>query len=140
MNSLLNIALREHLGLVYTVESTLTNYTDTSTFSVYFGCDFKDVDKCLRIVRKELDTLMAAPMSERRFSAYMKQIKGQIGVGCDNFESTALDMGKMYLHYDKFDSLDETYELLDSINPEMLHEVAKDVLNEHNLSTLVYSK
>jgi len=34
MNSLLNVALREHKGLVYTVESSLTNYTDTATFSI----------------------------------------------------------------------------------------------------------
>ena len=138
MNSLLNIALREHLGLVYTVESTLTNYTDTSTFSVYFGCDFKDVDKCLRIVRKEFDTLMAAPMSERRFSAYMKQIKGQIGVACDNFENLALDMAKSFLHYGKFDSIDDTYKLLDTLTPQILHQVANEVLNPNFLSQLIY--
>ena len=140
MNSLLNVALREHHGLVYTVDSSLTHYTDTTTFAIYFGCDANDVEKCLRIVRKEFDGLMSAPLNSRKYNAYMKQIKGQIGVSCDNFESTALDMGKMYLHYDKFDSINETYELLDSISPELVHEVAKEVLSEQNLSTLVFSK
>ena len=80
MNSRLNIALREHKGLVYTVESSLTNYTDTSTWAIYFGCDAEDVDKCLKIVRRELDKLMNEPLTDRQFHAALKQIKGQIGV------------------------------------------------------------
>ena len=140
MNSLLNIALREHSGLVYNVESTLTNYTDTSTFAVYFGCDFKYVEKCLRIVRKEFDRLMDAPMTERRLNAWLKQIKGQIGVACDNFESLALDMAKSFLHYDKFESVDDTYELLHTLTPQLLHEVACDILSPDHLSQLVYTQ
>ena len=138
MNSLLNVALREHMGLVYSVESILTNYTDTATFAIYFGCDFKEVEKCLRIVRKEFDKLMSVKLNERKFSAYMKQIKGQIGVSCDNFESYALDMAKSYLHYGKFDDIEDTFALLDTLTPDMLYEVANDVLSEDHLSLLVY--
>lgn len=43
MNSRLSLALRERTGLVYTVESNLTAYTDTGVWSVYFGCDHADV-------------------------------------------------------------------------------------------------
>lgn len=138
MNSLLNLALREHSGLVYTVESTLTNYTDTSTFAIYFGCDPHDVEKCLRIVRKEFDKLMSAPIDDRRYRAYMKQIKGQIGVACDNFESLALDMAKSFLHYGKFDTIEETYQLLDMLNPQLLHQVANEILTPDHLSQLIY--
>ena len=138
MNSRLNIALREHRGLVYTVESSLTNYTDTSTFAIYFGCDEEDVNKCIKIVRKELDKLMEAPLSERQFAAYMKQIEGQIGVACDNFENYALDMAKCYLHYNKFEGMEDTYNQLHKVTPERLHEVAKEILAEERLVTLVF--
>ena len=138
MNSRLNIALREHKGLVYTVESSLTNYTDTSTFAIYFGCDEEDVNKCIKIVRKELDKLMAAPLSERQFAAYMKQIEGQIGVACDNFENYALDMAKCFLHYNKFEGMEDTYTQLHKVTPERLHEVAKEILAEERLVTLVF--
>lgn len=43
MNSRLNLSLREKHGLVYTVESVMTTYTDTGLWSVYFGCDPHDV-------------------------------------------------------------------------------------------------
>lgn len=138
MNSRLNIALREKRGLVYTVESTLTNYTDTSTWAIYFGCDTGDVDKCCRIVRKELDKLMRQPLSQSQFSAALKQIKGQIGVACDNFENYILDTAKAYLHYNKFEGVEDTYQHLDKLTPELLQEVANEVFDAKNLTTLVF--
>ena len=138
MNSRLNIALREHKGLVYTVESTLTNYTDTSTWAIYFGCDAEDVDRCLKIVRQELDKLMNEPLTERQFNAALKQIKGQIGVACDNFENYALDMAKAYLHYNKFEGMKDTIEHLEKLTPQLLQEVAQEVFDAQGLTTLIF--
>lgn len=138
MNSRLNVALREHNGLVYTVESSLTNYTDTSTFAIYFGCDEEDVDKCIKIVRKELDKLMAAPLTDSQFKASMKQIEGQIGVACDNFENYSLDMAKCFLHYNKFEGMDDTYAHLHKITPQLLHEVAQEIFAKERLVTLIF--
>lgn len=138
MNSRLNIALREHNGLVYTAESTLTNYTDTSTWAIYFGCDPENIDKCLRIVRKELDKLMESPLNERVFNAALKQIKGQIGVACDNFESYALDTAKAYLHYNKFEGMEDTFKHLKELTPSLLQEVAKEIFDAKGLNTLIF--
>ena len=138
MNSRLNIALREHKGLVYTVESSLTNYTDTSTWAIYFGCDEEDVEKCLKIVRRELDKLMNEPLTERQFQAALKQIKGQIGVACDNFENYVLDMAKAYLHYNKFEGMKDTIEHLEKVTPQLLQEVAREMFDEKGLTTLIF--
>ena len=138
MNSRLNIALREHKGLVYTVESSLTNYTDTSTWGIYFGCDEEDVEKCLKIVRGELDKLMNEPLTERQFQAALKQIKGQIGVACDNFENYVLDMAKAYLHYNKFEGMKDTIEHLEKVTPQLLQEVAREMFDAAGLTTLIF--
>lgn len=139
MNSRLNIALREHTGLVYTVESILTNYTDTATWGIYFGCDSKDVMRCLRIIRKELDRLMDKPLSERELKAAIKQMKGQIGVACDNFENYALDTAKAYLHYNRFEGVDDTFRHLEQLTPSLLQEVAREMFNPDELTTLVFN-
>lgn len=138
MNSRLNVALREHSGLVYTVESSLTNYTDTSTWAIYFGCDIKDVLRCLHLVRRELDKLMKAPLSDRQFRAAMKQMEGQIGVACDNFENYALDMAKAFLHYNKFEGKEDTLRQLKKLTPQRLQEVARDIFDEKGLTTLIF--
>jgi hypothetical protein len=43
--------------------------------------------------------MMDKPMTDSQLRAAKKQIKGQIGVACDNSESFALDFGKSFLHY-----------------------------------------
>lgn len=139
MNSRLNIALREHTGLVYTVESILTNYTDTATWGIYFGCDTKDVDRCLRLIRKELDKLMNKPLNEKELKAAIKQIKGQIGVACDNFENYALDTAKAYLHYNRFEGVEDTFRHLEQLTPAMLQEVAKEMFDPRELTTLIFT-
>ena len=63
MNARLNLKLREQHGLVYTVESSMANYSDTGVWSVYFGCDHHDVKRCIRLVRRELDRMMQAPLN-----------------------------------------------------------------------------
>ena len=48
MSARLNMSLREHHGLVYTVESSMVSYGDTQESQNFiFGCDPHDVKKPL---------------------------------------------------------------------------------------------
>ena len=138
MNAKLNLALREHNGLVYTVESTMISYGDTGTWSIYFGCDEHDVKRCLRLVRKELDKLMQKPLSDAQLKAAKKQIKGQIGVACDNRENFALDFGKSFLHYGWEKNVDRLYEQVDEITAAQIQAVAQELFDKDRLTTLIF--
>ena len=138
MNAKLNLALREHNGLVYTVESTMAAYGDTGVWSIYFGCDEHDVKRCLRLVRKELDKFMQKPLSEAQLKAAKKQIKGQVGVACDNRENFALDFGKSFLHYGWEKNVDRLYEQVDEITVEQILAVAQELFDKDRLTTLIF--
>ena len=138
MNAKLNLALREHNGLVYTVESTMVAYGDTGTWSIYFGCDEHDVKRCLRLVRKELDKFMQKPLSDAQLKAAKKQIKGQIGVACDNRENFALDFGKSFLHYGWEKNVDRLYEQVDEITAAQIQAVAQELFDKNRLTTLIF--
>lgn len=138
MNAKLNLALREHNGLVYTVESTMVAYGDTGIWSIYFGCDEHDVKRCLRLVRKELDKFMQKPLSEAQLKAAKKQIKGQVGVACDNRESFALDFGKSFLHYGWEKNVDRLYEQVDEITAEQIQAVAQELFDKDRITTLIF--
>ena len=138
MNAKLNLALREHNGLVYTVESTMVSYGDTGTWSIYFGCDEHDVKRCLRLVRKELDKFMQKPLSDAQLKAAKKQIKGQIGVACDNRENFALDFGKSFLHYGWEKNVDRLYEQVDAITATQIQAVAQELFDKDRLTTLIF--
>jgi len=138
MSSRLNLALRERNGLVYTVESNMTCYTDTGVWSVYFGCDPEDVERCRKLVVRELKRMAEAPLSERALQAAKRQIKGQIGVSYDNGESVALGMGKRTLHYNITQTQEQLCLAIDRLTAEELWQTAKEIFNPERLTTLIY--
>lgn len=138
MNARLNISLRERHGLVYTVESSMASYSDTGVWCIYFGCDPNDVNKCIKLVRRELDKVIKKPLSTNQLNAAKRQIKGQIGVACDNRESFALDFGKSFLHYGWEKDITSLFKHIDDITPEQIQEVAKEIFPAEKLTTLVF--
>ena len=138
MNSRLNVSLRERSGLVYNVEANLTSYTDTGVFCIYFGTEHDDVDRCMRLVKKELKKLCDKPLSIAQLAAAKKQIIGQIGVARDNAESTALGMAKTFLHYNKMDDPQEVFQRIEALTSKELWEVSNEMFAENQLSTLFY--
>ena len=138
MNARLNLSLRERHGLVYTVESIMTSYSDTGIWSVYFGCDHADIRRCLRLVRHELDRMMIRPLSERQLSAAKRQLKGQIAIACDNREQFALDFGKSYLHLGQERDLDRLFQRIDAIKAEDIQQVARKLFVPERLTTLIF--
>lgn len=138
MNSLLNMSLREKRGLVYDVEANTNSYTDTGTFSIYFGCELQDVKRCVDLTMKELRKLCEKPLTTYQLSTLSKQIMGQIGVSRDNSENNALGMAKTFLHYDRFVTMNETFERIEKVTPQIMQEVAQEVFGEQNLSSLIF--
>lgn len=138
MNNRLNVSLREKNGLVYTVDSGITNYTDTGMASIYFGTDPKNTKKAFSLVYKELKKLRETKLTGSQLAAAKKQLIGQLSVSGDNKEGLFLGLGKSYLHHNRYDTLFESIEKIEKITAEQLLEVANEVFAEDNLSTLVY--
>ena len=138
MNARLNISLRERNGLVYTVESTMVSYGDTGLWGVYFGCDPHDVKRCLRLVRRELDKIIEKPLTDSQLKAAKRQLKGQIGIACDNREQFALDFGKSFLHYGWEKDITSLYSQIEEVTAEQIQQVARELMSEDRITTLVY--
>jgi predicted Zn-dependent peptidase len=138
MNARLNLSLRERNALVYTVESSMVSYGDTGVWCIYFGCDPHDVNRCRRLVRKELDRVMQKPLTTAQLNAAKKQIKGQIGVACDSRENFALDFGKSFLHYGWEKDITDLFCHIDAITPAQIQQVAQDMFAEDRLTTMIF--
>ena len=137
MTARLNVSLRERNALVYTVESMAQSYSDTGLWAVYFGCDPKNVKRCLRLIRCELDKVMQRPLSDAQLRSAKRQIRGQIGIACDSRESFALDFAKSYLHYGWKKDVTALCERIDALTAADLQRVAQDLFAEERLTTLV---
>ena len=138
MNSRLSLSLRERHGLVYTVDSSMTSYSDTGLWAVYFGCDPADVDRCLRLVRKELDLLMQKPLSQPQLRAAKRQLQGQLAIACDNREQFTLDFARNFLHTGHGRTLADVMAHIDSLTADDLLTTARQLFAHENITKLIY--
>lgn len=135
MNSLLNIGLREKRGLVYTVDSSLTTYSTSALFSVYFGCNENNLKKCSEIVRHTLFRLAEKQLSTRALNSAKRQYIGQLALSTSNFESTLLSAARATLHRGKAFSHQEIADEIEAVEPADIQSVAQ-TLTENGLSSL----
>ncbi|MGC9150392.1 MAG: M16 family metallopeptidase [Microbacter sp.] len=138
MNSRLNLALRERSGLVYNVESTFTSYSDVGAFFVYFGTDPKHLNQCEDLVKQILNQLKDELLTAHQLSKSKHQLLGQLAIASENKENVALSFGRSMLHLGFFESLDDIMADLNKVTPEDVQQVAQEVFNEEQFSSLIY--
>lgn len=124
MNSRLNIALRERRGLVYLVDATNSSYTDCGLFSIYFGCDHSDLQKCKRLVRTEVEKLADKCLTDKQLDVCKRQYLGQMCVARENNEQSALSMSRAFLYHNNVLSLSEVAERIKTVTSEQIRACA----------------
>ena len=138
MNSRLNLNLREKHGLVYNIEASYTPYSDTGIFTVYFGCDAADLEKCLKLCRREMEMLYSEPLGLVQLRKAKTQAIGQLTLSAENYENTMLSIGKSFLVYDKVESIECLCKKIEEIDAGSLQQVAAEILDTGRQSVLVY--
>ena len=139
MNSLLNLSIREKHGLVYQVESNYQGLTDTGMWSVYFGCDPDNADRCEQLVYKELKKLREQKISDRLLRKYKVQLMGQMTIANEMKEQFALGLGKSFLRFGKVDDLNSIRQRIDAVTADQLQLIANEIFEPERLSVLKYS-
>ena len=138
LNSRLSLSLRERRGLVYSVESSMVGYSDTGIWTIYFGCDPSDVNRCRRLVRSELNRLMDHPLTDSQLRAAKRQLQGQLAISCDNREHFALDFARNYLHTGILRDLTDIFGHIDSVTAADMQLTAQTLFAEERTTTLIY--
>lgn len=128
MNSRLNLELRERRGLVYTVESNVSLLSDTGTMTVYFGTGPKSVDKCTRLIRREIEKIAETRLSDTAFERIRRQYLGQLTVGGEQRESRCMGLAKSLLYYDELIDLQETGRRIREVTAEDFRSMASMIL------------
>ena len=140
MSSRLNLALRERNGLCYTIESNVTNYTDTGVWNIYFGCDPRNLAKAKRLCMQQLDLLCSTPLNNNQLATAKRQLRGQVLIGNQNKENLILGLSKAYLHGLELKPDSEHFQFIDSLTPSDLQSLAQRIFNPNQLSTLIYTE
>lgn len=138
MSSRLNMSIRERNGLAYDIESNLTAYTDTGSWSVYVGCDPKYSKRCINLINKELDRLRMRPLDARNLQTAKRQLEGQLLIANENKENLILSMAKSYLHLNRCMSNDEITTAIAAISAQKMQQIANEVFAPDQLTQLIF--
>ena len=117
MNSLLNVALRERRGLVYTVDASTSQLSDAGLFTIYYGCDPDDVERCRSIATGIIERQAESLLSDRQLREAKRQYIGQLTVASTNTEQRALSMARSTLFRGHAISPSEHIEAINAVTP-----------------------
>lgn len=134
MNSLLNVELRERRGLVYNVEASITDFTDCSMFTAYYGCDPEDNDLCASLVRKTIQHLATGNYSERSLAAAKKQYLGQLVIANESIENRIVALARAALTHGRALTPAEVAEHVRAVSGAALAETAASLLPLNSLT------
>ncbi len=138
MNSRLSMALREKSGYVYDIESSYTGYSDTGVFNLYFGTEKDKFNKSLKLIYKEFNKLKNSRLGVLQLQRAKQQLIGHIAISSENRDNAALAMGKSLMLFNRIESLEEINKKINAITSEEILEVANEILDDKQLSMLVY--
>lgn len=136
MNSRLNRELREKRGYVYTVDSSVSLMTDTGLIFIYFGSDPSAVEKCRKLIAREIDRLAQSPMSPQAFEKIKTQYCGQLLVTSDHKENRAMALAKSLMYFGEVSDISTMAAHIREVTPEQMREVA-ELLTKTSTLTLI---
>jgi predicted Zn-dependent peptidase len=134
MSSRIFQEVREKRGLVYSIYSYVSNYSNSGIFSTYAGLSYDQVGEALRTILKEMVSMKKGNISEKEFNRAKQQIKGNYILGLESTSSRMSAIGRRELLFNEIQYPEEVIESINNVKLEDVLKVANDLFNIDNLS------
>lgn len=134
MSSRIFQEVREKKGLVYSIYSFVSNYSNSGIFSIYAGMSCDQAEDALRTILKEMVNIKNGNISEEEFIRAKQQIKGNYILSLESTSSRMSAIGRRELLYNEILYPDEVIESINNVKIEDVLEVAADLFKIENLS------
>ncbi len=138
MNSRLNLALRERLGYVYSVEAQYHSYTDTGLFAVVFGTEQKNLKRSINVVKREIRKVQTTRLGRLQLHTLKEQMMGHLAMAAENNLTLMMSQAKSLLDQERLFTLDELFDSIKQVTAGQLLELANELLDINQMSSLTY--
>lgn len=138
MNSRLNLNIRERHGIAYQIESFINSYNDSGIWGIYAGTDQETIDRCHRLIIKELTLLRDKKLGVLQFSKAKTQLLGQMALAQESNVNMMTSLGKSLLVYNRVDTFKEIVTKVDALKISQIQELAQQIFSSHEMSELRY--
>jgi len=134
MSSRIFQEVREKKGLVYSIYSFVSNYSNTGIFSIYAGMSYECAEDALRTVLKEMVSMKNGSITLKEFNRAKQQIKGNYILGLESTSSRMSAIGRRELLYNEIQYPEEVIERINNVKLEDVLKVANDLFDIEKLS------
>jgi predicted Zn-dependent peptidase len=125
MSSRLFQNIREKQGLAYAVYSELNLFSDTGCFTVYAGTAVETAKKVVESVINEFRALKQDLISEDELRRAKDHLKGSLMLSLESTSSRMSNLARQELYFDRFMTLDEMLENIESVKREDVQRIAQ---------------
>jgi predicted Zn-dependent peptidase len=136
MSSRLNQNIRERYGYCYSIYSFVNLHRDTGDFGIYIGTDASKIRKSRKLVFREMERLIEKPVTARLLAQAKNQVKGSIMLGLENMSNRMMRLGRQELYFEKYFTLDEVIDEIDSVTPGDVQKEAEAMLDPSLYATV----
>ncbi len=140
MSSRLFQKIREKLGLVYSIYSYPSSYSNAGLFTIYAGMSPEQVQKVYDLIRSEIENLIKKGITRRELEKSKEQLKGNFILGLESTSSRMNSIGKSEVLLGRIQTPEEVIEKIDAITMDNVEEVIKTVFNLERMSIAIIGR
>jgi predicted Zn-dependent peptidase len=137
MSSRLFQNIRESQGLCYAIYSDLNSYRDTGCLSVCVGTSQEWAPKVVESVVGEFRDLKLGEIPAEEVSRAKAQLKGSLMLSLESSTARMSNLARQEMYFDRFFSLDEIIERIESVSASQLQEMANDLFQQDKIAVTV---
>jgi len=119
--------IREKRGLVYTIYSYISAYSDAGLWGVYAGTGRKKIEEVVALILKFLKEL-PDDLHESELTRAKEQLKGNLLLGLESTQSRMQNIAKQEIYFGRYFSPAEVIREIDSVTLKKLKELAERLL------------
>src|ERR1041384_6367509 len=137
MSSRLFQHIRDRQGLAYAIYSELSPYRDTGCMSVYAGTSRESAAQVVQSVLAEYRALKEVPVPEEELRRAKDQLKGSLMLSLESSASRMSNLARQEMYFERFFSLDETIDQIESVSGEEVCEMANTLFSPDKIAITV---
>jgi predicted Zn-dependent peptidase len=126
--------IRERRGMAYSVYTFGSQYADTGMVGVYVGTREDNLAECMRITGDQLVRMGQGEFADDELQRSKENLKGRIMLSMESTSNRASRLGKSVLTDTELLSLDRICAEIDSVEPEAVASLARQLFAPDRLS------
>jgi predicted Zn-dependent peptidase len=134
MSSRLFQEIREKRGLAYNVYSFLSSFQDAGLLGVYLGTDPKEVNRALKVIKREIKKLQQGKISKADLRATKEHLVGSVLLGSESTDTQMMRLAKNEAIFGRYIGYDEVVSRIEKVTLDEVVAVAKQAFQGRHVS------